>query len=660
MSSDRSNSHLKKSWERTRDKKEKMPQVKTKKFPSRLAAETLMAVTDPLNVLDTEYRIIWANDARAQLHKTTVDHLIGKFCYEAFQMRHEPCDECPVTEARTSGRPCTRERCSRRPDGARVWTETSAWPLYDRRGEIAYIVEHARNITERKEAEESMVAMNAFQQSVIDCLPDPVMVIGGDRTIKLMNRAAREACLLDAGAKGPLHCYAVSHNSNTPCSDKDHPCPLERVRESGRPFSVVHEHHLPNGEKRIMEVSATPLPGPDGVFRGIIESTRDITRKIAGEHELALLHAETSRRLDHLTALRSIDMAISSSLDLRVTLDVVLDQVTSNLHVDAAAVLLYQEHSQTLEYTASRGFRSRAICRTWLQMGEGNAGLAALERRVVHIPDLRAVNSFKCLKEAGEQFQAYFAVPLISKGHVKGVLEIFHRGPIAAEPEWLDFLEALSLQASIAIENAALFNNLHRSNVELGIAYNATLEGWARALDMRDKVTEGHSQRVAMATTQIGRTMGMRDEELVHAYRGALLHDIGKLCIPDNILFKPGPLDDEEWKIMRRHPVTAYALLSTIPYLRPALDIPHCHHEKWDGSGYPNGLKGEEIPLSARIFSVVDVWDALRSDRPYRKALPECEVIMYIESLASVHFDPRVVVAFLDSGVGSGCFQDEK
>lgn len=613
-----------------------------------------MAVTEPLNVLDSEYHIIWANDAKLRLHQLTNQDVSGKLCYEVFQRRHEPCDDCPVAETRRSGKPCTRERFSCLPDGGHVWTETSTWPVFDHKGEIAYIVEFARNITERKSAEGAIQAMNAFQQAVIDGLQDPVMVIGADHTIKLMNRAAREVCVTDAAATGPLLCYAVSHASSVPCSDEEHPCPLERVRESGKPFTVLHEHCLTNGEKRTIEVTASPLPGTDGVFRGIIESTRDITKKIADEHELALLHAETARRLQHLTALRSIDMAISSSLDIRVTLDVFLDQVTSNLHVDAAAVLLYQEHSQTLEYTASRGFRTRAICRTRLQMGEGNAGQAALERRTIHIPDLRVVESFKGLKEAGEQFEAYFAVPLISKGYVKGVLEVFHRAPIRAEPEWLDFLEALSLQASIAIENAALFNNLHRSNIDLSLAYNATIEGWARALDMRDTGTAGHSQRVAVTTTKIGRAMGMRDEELVHVYRGALLHDIGKLCIPDSILFKAGPLSDEEWMIMRRHPANAYELLSTIPYLRLALDIPYYHHEKWDGTGYPNGLKGEAIPLSARIFSTVDVWDALRSDRPYRSALPEDEVLRHIQSLASIHFDPKVVAVFLDSGIGSG------
>ncbi|SPP99708.1 hypothetical protein NBG4_110011 [Candidatus Sulfobium mesophilum] len=626
------------------------------KFPPYLAEEALMAVKEPLNIVDSDYRIIWVNEAKARLHNLQVEAVVGKHCYEVFQRSPEPCDDCQVAETRTTGKPSTRERFSCRPDNGRVWTETSTWPVFDHQGKVIFVVEFSRNITERKMAEESTHAANLFQQAVIDGLPDPVMVIDADHNIKLMNKAARETCVDNDTANGSLRCYAVSHKRSVPCSDHAHPCPLDKVRESGRTCTVVHEHRSPNGEKRTIEVTASPWPDTDGAFRGIIETTRDITVKIAGEHELALLHAETERRLQHLTALRSIDMAISSSLDLRVTLDVFLDQVTSNLHVDAAAVLLYQEHSQTLEYTASRGFRTRTICRTWLQMGEGFAGQAALERRVIHIPDLGTVRCFKGLKEAGEQFEAYFAVPLISKGQVKGVLEVFHRGPIRAEPEWLDFLEALALQASIAIENAALFNNLHRSNIELSLAYNSTIEGWARALDMRDKVTEGHSQRVAVATSQIGRAMGIKDEELVHVYRGALLHDIGKLCIPDSILFKPGPLNEDEWKIMRRHPVVAYDLLSTIPYLRLALDIPHCHHEKWDGTGYPMGLKGEAIPLSARIFSVVDVWDALRSDRPYRGALSEDEVFRYIRSQASIHFDPKVVTAFFDSGIGNGGF----
>jgi PAS domain S-box-containing protein len=610
-----------------------------------VAEQTLMSVTEPLNILDRDYRIVWANKARAELHKMPLDEMIGKFCFEAFQRSNEPCDGCPVTSTLKTGQPSTRERFAIGADGSRTWTDTHSWPIFDDDGEITYVTEYARNITDRKLTEKSMKYIKAFQQSVIDGLPNPVMVVGTDYRIRLANKAACRTGALD-GSTEPPFCYSIFHNCSAPCSDVDHPCPLERVRESGKPVTLVHEHYMSNREKRIIEVVASPLHGPHGDFEGIIESTSDVTEQVRQESEIGILYVETARRLKHLSALRSIDMAISSSLDLRVTLEVFLDQVTSNLNVDAAALLLYNEHTQTLEFSVGRGFHSKAICRTRLQLGEGHAGRAALERRIINIPDLRAAGAFKTLRENGEEFVAYYAAPLISKGHIKGVVEVFHRSSLSPDSEWLNFLDALSVQASIAIENAALFDNLHRSNIELSLAYNATLESWARALDMRDKVTEEHSQRVARMTTQIGRAMGMRDDELVHAYRGALLHDIGKLCIPDSILFKAGPLNTEEWEIMRRHPADAYSLLSTIPYLKPALEIPYCHHEKWDGTGYPNGLKGEEIPLSARIFAIVDVWDAMRSDRPYRRALSAEKVNSHILSLSAIHFDPNVVAVF--------------
>jgi putative nucleotidyltransferase with HDIG domain len=238
-------------------------------------------------------------------------------------------------------------------------------------------------------------------------------------------------------------------------------------------------------------------------------------------------------------------------------------------------------------------------------------------------------------------------VPLIAKGRVTGVLEIFHRAPLDAEQEWLDFLEALADQAAIAIDNAALFDGLQRSNLELIRAYDATIEGWSHALDLRDEETEGHSERVMEMTIRLAQSREMSAADLVHVRRGALLHDIGKMGIPDDILLKPGPLTNEEWTIMRKHPQYAYEMLSPIAFLRPALDIPYCHHEKWDGTGYPRGLMGDRIPLAARLFAVVDVWDALRSDRPYRQGWPEAEVMEHIHTQAGRHFDPEVVDAFL-------------
>ncbi len=370
----------------------------------------------------------------------------------------------------------------------------------------------------------------------------------------------------------------------------------------------------------------------------------------AGAVHNARLLEETMRQLDQLEALHSIDIAIGSSMDLRVTLNILLKHVTSQLKVDAADVLLFNPHMQMLEYAAGCGFRSRAVERTRLRIGEGQAGLAALERRLIQHPDFAASGNTFAQAEllAAENVAAYFALPLIAKGEVKGVLEVFHRSVFHPGLEWINFLETLAGQAAIAIDSAQLFENLQRSNTDLIRAYDRTIEGWSHALDLRDEETEGHSQRVTETTLQLAKAMGFSNEKLVHVRRGALLHDIGKMGVPDGILLKPGSLTDEEWVSMRKHPQYAYDLLSPIAYLRDALDIPYCHHEKWDGTGYPRGLKGEAIPLAARIFAIVDVWDALRSDRLYRKAWDEEKVREYIQSLAGTHFDPNVVSVFLE------------
>jgi putative two-component system response regulator len=189
--------------------------------------------------------------------------------------------------------------------------------------------------------------------------------------------------------------------------------------------------------------------------------------------------------------------------------------------------------------------------------------------------------------------------------------------------------------------------NLKVSHEEIRDAYDATIEGWAHALELRDTESEGHSRRVTAMTLQVARAMGVSEENIEQVRRGALLHDIGKMGIPDTILFKPKPLTKSEWSVMKMHPVYAYKLLSPIQYLRPALDIPYCHHERWDGTGYPRGLKGKDIPTSARSFAVVDVWDALGTDRPYRPALSPEEIISHISKESGKHFDPMVVEIFM-------------
>lgn len=207
---------------------------------------------------------------------------------------------------------------------------------------------------------------------------------------------------------------------------------------------------------------------------------------------------------------------------------------------------------------------------------------------------------------------------------------------------------ALSNQVSLAISNARLYQEAQEAAKKLIHAYDATLEGWSRVLDMRDHGTDEHTQRVTNLTTDLARRMGVSNGAINHIRRGALLHDIGKMAIPDSILHKPGTLSDSEREIMKTHPEKAYRILSSIDYLALALEIPYCHHEKWDGTGYPRGLKGEEIPLTARLFAVVDVFDALISDRPYRKAWKREEALNYLREQSGKHFFPEAVDMFLE------------
>ena len=430
----------------------------------------------------------------------------------------------------------------------------------------------------------------------------------------------------------------------------------ERLREPARAVfarliagenAPVEHHENPvltrDGTERLVGWNNALIRDEEGHIIAALSSGEDIT-------ERALAQAQARSRLEHLAALHEIDLVISASLDLRVTLAQLLDHVVEQFHVDAADVLLLNRHTQTLEYAAGRGFLGSGIKGSRLKLGEGIAGSAALERRSIRIPDLLdpASGFVRAPLLEGEGFVAYYAVPLMAKGRVQGVLEALHRSPLSLDEEQQGFLEALSAQAAIAIDNATLFEELQRSHSAITLAYDATLEGWARALDLRDRVTERHTERVTEMTVRLARALGMSEEELVHLRRGSLLHDIGKIGIPDTILRKAGPLTPQEWETMRRHPRLAFEMLQPIAYLRPALDIPYCHHEHWDGSGYPRGLKGEQIPLAARIFALADVWDALHAaDRPYRASLSREETCDKIRSLAGTQLDPAVVDAFL-------------
>jgi PAS domain S-box-containing protein len=438
---------------------------------------------------------------------------------------------------------------------------------------------------------------------------------------------------------------------------------LVTIAEGKTEFEWEGNNRTLTGENIIISLRLTAAPGCEDSLARVLISIIDITERRQTEGALARqteelrqqneqlirLNAQTERRMQQLTALHNIDKVISGSFDIGLILNILLDQVTKQLGVHAAEILIFNPVTQTFRYSAGQGFRTLALQHTNLRLGDGYAGRVVRERQAITIQDL-AKNPGELRKSSNfssEGFVTYVGVPLIAKGQVKGVLEIFQREELVFDQEQETFLEMLANQAAIAIDSGQMVENLQASNVELMTAYDETIEGWSRALDLRDEETEGHTQRVAEMTLHLANQMSFSKKELVNIRWGALLHDIGKIGVPDDILRKPGPLTEEEWVKMRRHPQFAYDMLASIAHLRPALDIPYCHHEKWDGTGYPRGLKGEQIPLSARLFAVVDIWDALTSDRPYRKAWSEEKALSYIRVQAGLHFDPRIVDLFL-------------
>jgi PAS domain S-box-containing protein/putative nucleotidyltransferase with HDIG domain len=505
---------------------------------------------------------------------------------------------------------------------------------------LAFLI--GRELRARERSERRLEREQEHARMYLDVAGVILLVVGADEHVKLINRKGVEVLGLPEGEirdRNWFDSFVPEHVRSEARAAFQRQIAGDGASGGDTESPVLSK----NGQERTIAWRHVPLKDGPGRISGVLSSGEDVTGRRHTEVQAAC-------RLDHLAALHAIDLMIISTQDLHVILKQFTDLVIAQFRVDAADVLLVNRHEPALEYAAEAGFRSAGIRRSRLRIGEGIAGRAALERRVISVPDLRdpASGFLRPHLVEEEAFIAYYAVPLVAKGVVKGVLEVMHRSPLALDSEQQEFLESLATQAAIAIDNAALFEEIQRSNIDLRIAYDATLEGWARALELRDRATERHTERVAELTVSIARTMGLREEEIVHIRRGALLHDIGKIGIPDGILHKEGPLTPEEMAIMRRHPELAFDMLRPIAYLRPALDIPYSHHERWDGTGYPRRLQGEHIPLAARIFALADIWDAVFSaDRAYRRPLSRSEACEHIRSLAGIHLDPKVVDAFL-------------
>ncbi|RJP52870.1 MAG: PAS domain S-box protein [Anaerolineaceae bacterium] len=644
----------------------------------RLQSSTLAAASNSIVITDRGGTIRWVNPAFTYLTGYSLEEAIGQNPRLLKSGRQDTAFYEQVWRTILDGQMWRGEIINRRKDGSLYNEEMTITPVREAGGEITHFIAVKQDITARVQAQEDMrqrmaelealhnisAALRVAQtrnEALPILLEETLAALEtDDGVIWLYNPASDE--LQVAAARGwfrELGLKALKPGEGIAGGVFTSGQPYVSSEFSTDPRIHPKAHNMPTGRggvclpirsgQSMVGVLFVSLAPPRQITSEQMKLLASIAQLAGSTLHRMSLHEETERRLGQLQALHNIDRAITTSMDLRMTLKILLEHVTTQLNVDAASVLLLNPHLHTLEYTAGLGFRSSAIQMAHIRLGESFAGRAALERRTIEVSDpaMLGEDTQFATMFANEGFETYYGIPLSAKGQVKGVLEIYHRSPLAPALEWLEFLETLAGQAAIAIDDMQLFDGLQRSNIELELAYDTTLEGWAKALELRDQETEGHSQRVTEMTLRLARAMGIAEAEIANVRRGALLHDMGKMGVPDSILLKPGKLTDEEWVIMRKHPQYVFDMLSPIAYLRPALDIPYCHHEKWDGTGYPRGLKGEQIPLAARIFAIIDVWDALSSDRPYRKAWTKKKTLEYIGEQSGTHFDPAVVETFL-------------
>ncbi len=628
--------------------------------------------------LDSEYKTIDVNQSLCNMLGYSRNEILGKTPFEFVDAENEKILTDQISHI-TSTLHGTYEISLKNKKGNNISTLINATSYVDNNEKLAGSFAFVTNITERVQKEEVIKRYSERMQALNKIVIRLIKEFDLNELVKLI---VSQAVHLVGGIAG---CYNELSSDGKILDLNYHAgydtLPVDTTIKRGEGLvgsvwsageTIIVDDYAAWGDRAQKWVEhyghaaliGVPVKHQEDFF-GVIEVKRE-PGKIFSEEDKSLLELfanqtavaihnvnlfdRSNRRLKRLKALREIEETISSSLDLNLTLNILIKQLIENLNVDAGDILLHNCSLGTLEYITGWGFRTDALQHAQLRIGEGQAGRAALNRRIVHIPDLtqETMSLDRAKKIRLEDFITYFGIPLIAKGEVVGVLEVFNRVRFDPSSEWFNYLETLAGQAANAIDRLNLFDDLQISNINLSKANNDVITGWSRALELRDLETQGHSARVEKLTMKIARKLGVMGKELNYIRQGALLHDIGKIGVPDSILLKPAKLTDEEWEIMKKHPAFAYEMLSPIEHLRPAIDIPYCHHEKWDGTGYPRGLKGEDIPLSARIFAVVDVWDALRSDRPYRKAWSDEKALDYIKEQPGKHFDPQVVAVLLD------------
>lgn len=564
----------------------------------RLQSAALNAAANAIVITGRDGKVQWVNPAFTSLTGFTSDEALGQRLCDLEKMGTPDRDFFQHSVPRLmAGEVWHGERVNHHKEGREYTKEQTITPLFNADGQIVNFIAIMQDITERKQSEQALRFSRERYRYLVELSPDTILVLRND-SIEFANPAAIE--LFGATSAEQLigkSVYELFHPDY-------HPIIHERIRlmTEARQIAPLIEEKIIRLDGNLRDVEATSAPFTDSTGDAIQVILRDITARKQAEERLS--------RSEQL-----------------------LSEAQRIAHIGSWE---WNIQADTMVW-------SEELCRIFNIDPPGPTNPESDHLQMIHPSDRQRLSCSREEALSGHNpFNTDYRITLRNgvEKYIHSQAELIHDShgvPILLRGVAQDITDRKRSEQA-----------LQKSSEELQAAYEATLQGWSTALELRERETAGHSQRVVRLTLDIAHLMGIRGEDLIHIQRGALLHDIGKMGIPDRILLKPEPLTEDDWAIMHQHPVYAYKLLSRIPYLLPALDIPYCHHERWDGSGYPRGLKGEEIPLTARIFAVIDVWDALSSDRPYRPAWSKDAILSYLRNQAGKQFDPKVVEVFLN------------
>lgn len=615
-----------------------------------LQATALRVAPTAIAVLDTSGAVEWVNQAFEELtgyaNKEVLGFSADKFCISSDFLPLESIRNDPAAQKEYS---C--DGMERKKDGSLYIEERKICPVIDQDGSLSHIVLIKKDVTsieqKKKELELDILFSTILHQSKS---PEGLCV----NAISLLKGQFPEAkpmiCLYTDGTAKIKKWFGEKpseHGDDIETSDG-------RPSDRDRPFAEKHNtgthgvrYEITMGEERIalFQVSCScqsPLDHKK-LFAQLAHQLESALQRMIAQQKV-------SAQIRNISFLKLISRTINTAMDFETVVGSLLKQIRRFLDSDAIALYLNSgKETGELICRAQSGFRTNLIEQVHIKYGQAYVGIAAEEQRIISVSrfdDIDQQGQLARLLHA-EGFLSQHCAPIIIGGKTTGVLEVFQRKPFTPGSEWLILFDAIATQTGLALDYNALYADLQKAYLDLELSYEATIEGWSSAMDFRDQETEGHSKRVASLAISLAARLGIKEEEIARIGRGALLHDVGKIGIPDSILKKAGPLTDSEWVLMKQHPKIANEMLSRIPYLKESLEIPLYHHEKWDGSGYPEGLRGDKIPLAARLFSVIDVFDALTSDRPYRAAWSKEETLRYIQDQAGKQFDPAIVKVFI-------------